>query len=65
MLPIQTNEEGTPIIDPERKYHAEGYIPDWDYMTAYIRAMKKVVIADVVKYKDEVIAKTRSLVSAK
>lgn len=64
-LPIQTNEEGTPIIDPECKYHAEGYIPDWDYMTAYIRAMKKVVIADVVKYKDEVIAKTRSLVSAK
>ena len=61
-LPIQTNEEGTPIIDPERKYHAEGYIPDWDYMTAYIRAMKKVVIADVVKYKDEVIAKTRSLI---
>ena len=39
--------------------------PDWDYMTAYIRAMKKVVIADVVKYKDEVIAKTCSLVSAK
>lgn len=64
-LPIQTNEEGTPIIDPERKYHAEGYIPDWDYMTSYIRAMKKVVIADVVKYKDEVIAKTCSLVSAK
>ena len=64
-LPIQTNEEGTPIIDPECKYHAEGYIPDWDYMTSYIRAMKKVVIADVVKYKDEVIAKTCSLVSAK
>ena len=62
-LPIQTNEEGTPIIDPERKYHAEGYIPDWDYMTSYIRAMKKVVIADVVKYKDEVIAKPHSLIS--
>ena len=37
--------------------------PNWDYMTAYIRAMKKVVIADVVKYKDEVIAKPHSLIS--
>lgn len=33
--------------------------PDWDFMDKYIRAIKKVVIADVVKYKDEVIANTK------
>ena len=29
--------------------------PDFEYMERYIRAMEKVVIADVVKYKDKVI----------
>ena len=29
--------------------------PDFDYMERYIRAMEKVVIADVVRYKDKVI----------
>lgn len=33
--------------------------PDWDFTCKYIRAIKKVVIADVVKYKDEVIANTK------
>ena len=28
--------------------------PDFDYMERYIRALEKVVIADVVKYKDKV-----------
>lgn len=36
--------------------------PDFDYMERYIRAMEKVVIADVVKYKDKVIETTRSIV---
>lgn len=30
-------------------------------MERYIRALEKVVIADVVKYKDEVIAKTKEI----
>ena len=36
--------------------------PDFEYMERYIRAMEKVVIADVVKYKDKVIETTRSIV---
>jgi hypothetical protein len=36
--------------------------PDFDYMERYIRAMEKVVIADVVKYKDKVIEETRKVV---
>jgi len=36
--------------------------PDFDYMERYIRAIEKVVIADVVKYKDKVIEETRKVV---
>lgn len=38
------------------------YIPDWDYMEKYIRAIEKIVIADVVKYKDNQISITKQLV---
>jgi hypothetical protein len=38
--------------------------PDFDYMERYIRAIEKVVIADVVKYKDKVIEETRKVVGA-
>ena len=62
LLPIQTDKDNNPLIDTERKYHPDGYIPDWDFMEKYIRAIEKVVIADVVKYKDEVIAKTKTTV---
>ena len=36
--------------------------PDFDYMERYIRAMEKVVIADVVKYKKKVIETTKKVV---
>ena len=35
---------------------------DWTYMEAYVRIMEKQVIADVVDYKNEVIANTKALV---
>jgi len=37
--------------------------PDFDYMERYIRAIEKLVIADVVKYKDKVIEETRKVVN--
>lgn len=58
-LPIKTDKDKTPILDDDCKYHKTGYIPDFDYMEKYIRAMQKVVIADVVKYKEEVISCTK------
>ncbi len=36
---------------------------DFDYMERYIRAIEKLTIADVVKYKDKVIDTTKKLVS--
>ena len=62
-LPIQTNADHTPIIDPENTYHPEGYIPDWSFMEKYIRAVEKIVIKDVVDWKDEEIKKTKEIVS--
>ena len=35
---------------------------DWDYIEAYVRVTEKQVIADVVDYKNEVIATTKALV---
>lgn len=34
---------------------------DWDYMASYVRVMEKRVIADVVDYKNEVIALTKDV----
>lgn len=61
-LPIQTDTDHNPIIDPENTYHPEGYIPDWSFMEKYIRAVEKVVIKDVVDWKDREIKKTKELV---
>lgn len=36
---------------------------DWEFMEDYIKAIQKIVIKDVVKYKDEVIAKTKEAVA--
>lgn len=36
---------------------------DWEYMEKYIRAIEKVVIKDVVDYKDSIIAKTKEIVA--
>lgn len=38
--------------------------PDFDYMERYIRAIEKLTIADVVKYKNKVINTTKKLVNS-
>lgn len=64
LLPIQTDAAGQPIINPAKAYHLDGFIPDWDYMAAYIRAIEKLVIKDVVDFKNAFIAGTTSVVTA-
>lgn len=63
ILPIQTDTNNTPVIDQNHTYHPDGYIPDWTYMEKYIRAIEKVVIKDVVDYKDSIITKTKEIVA--
>lgn len=62
MLPIQTDAAGQPIIDSAKMYHPDGFVPDWDYMTAYIRAIEKLIIKDVVDFKDDFISKATEVV---
>lgn len=40
----------------------ESEIPDWEYMEKYIKATEKIVIRDVVDWKDEMIKKTKEVV---
>lgn len=63
-LPIQTDAAGRPVIDPAKTYHLDGFVPDWDYMAAYIRAVEKLVIKDVVDFKDAFISKAKEAVGA-
>lgn len=38
-LPIQHDENGNPIIDVDKKFSDDGYIPDWQFMEAYIKSL--------------------------
>lgn len=38
-LPIRQDKNGDAIIDEEKKYSQEGYIPDWEYMEKYIKSI--------------------------
>lgn len=39
-LPIQYNSDGNPFIDEHFRYSDEGYVPDWDWMEAYIKSLQ-------------------------
>ena len=62
-VPIKTDENRNPVIDPDHKWSADGYIPDWDYMQKITKVYEKEVIAGVVKNKDEIIEKTKEIVN--
>ena len=62
-LPIQIDSQNNPIIDSTHMYHPHGYIPDWEYMEKYIKATEKIVIRDVVDWKNEMIEKTKEVVA--
>ena len=38
-LPILKDKTGVPIIDVNKKYSDEGYIPDWEWMEKYIKTL--------------------------
>lgn len=38
-LPIKYNEDNTPVIDENKTYSDEGYIPDWQFMEDYIKSL--------------------------
>ena len=40
-LPIRHHANGTPVIDVDRTYSGEGYVPDWQFMDDYIRSFRR------------------------
>ena len=62
-VPIQTDSQNNPIIDSTHMYHPYGYIPDWEYMEKYIKATEKVVIKNVVDWKDKEISLTKEVLN--
>lgn len=38
-LPIQYDASGQPVIDPNKKYSDDGYVPDWDFMEQYMKSL--------------------------
>lgn len=38
-LPIQHNCDGTPIVDRTYRYSDDGFVPDWQFMEDYIKAL--------------------------
>ena len=38
-LPIQRDDNGSPVIDSGKKYSDKGYIPDWQFMEDYIKLL--------------------------
>lgn len=50
-LPIQHNENGSPIIDTKKIYSDDGYIPDWQFMEDYIKSLRYEPITTRVEKK--------------
>ncbi len=48
-LPIKYNEDNTPVVDENKIYSDEGYIPDWQFMEDYIKSLHHKPITTKVK----------------
>lgn len=62
---IESEKVIIPVIessDPNHEYTVDDI--DFDYMERYIRAIEKLAIADVVKYKDKLIETTKQIAEA-
>lgn len=46
-LPIQRNQNDEPILNTSKGYHPDGYMPDWEFMTNFIRKLNHKPITTV------------------
>lgn len=58
----QTSSTDLPYMNVYLPVNDNGEL-DWDFMNKYIKAIEKIVIADVVQYKDAMISKTKEVVA--
>ena len=52
-LPIQYNNDCTPVIDTSRTYSDEGFIPDWQFMEDYIKSLRCKPITTKIKTNEQ------------
>lgn len=38
-IPVQLNENDEPIIDADKTFHPQGFIPDWELMEKYVKML--------------------------
>lgn len=38
-VPVQHNEDGSLVIDANKNYSDDGYVPDWEFMENYIKSL--------------------------
>lgn len=38
-VPVQHNEDGSLVIDANKNYSDDGYVPDWEFMEDYIKSL--------------------------
>lgn len=48
-LPIKYSSDNTPVIDENKTYSDEGYVPDWQFMEDYIKSLHHKPITTKVK----------------
>ena len=63
-IPVKTNDAGNVIVDSGRKYHDDGYIPDFDFMDRYITAQKKLAVQSVNTWRKKEIETTEQIVKS-
>ncbi len=49
LLPIKRDTNYKPLVDKDRRYSDEGYIPDWQFMEDYIKSLHHKPITTKVK----------------
>jgi len=48
-LPVCKDENNNPVIDPEKKYSDNGYIPDFEYIKEYIERLRHKIYERLYK----------------
>lgn len=54
LLPVKHGENGIVITDKEAGFSAEGYLPDWEWMEAYIKSLHYKPLTTAVKKRNTI-----------
>jgi len=61
-LPIKYGKDNKPKLDKSNRYSADGFIPDFDFMETFIRAIEKQIIKDTALWSEKKMRAYRQVV---